>query len=208
MLTRLSGANARGVSGLCLIGPGWEELEHEITRVTFRELSAGEIDAYLVTDEWRGRAGAYAVQGLGARHVARIDGDYLNVVGLPAALLVSILARRYPAFTGSASAAEATVERPYRPRPGAGQQGKQLDSATAMGIFSSIGGFGGRDMAVDLGRLIRSYTCGAAASSFPSRRWSRSTSARARCTRSASRPSACSVVLQERSRPSVRSKTA
>lgn len=100
MLTRLSGRTHEVVSGLCLIGPGWQELEHEITRVTFRELSAGEIDAYLVADEWRGRAGAYAVQGLGARHVARIDGDYLNVVGLPAALLVSILARRYPGLYG------------------------------------------------------------------------------------------------------------
>ncbi len=100
MLTRLSGRTHEVVSGLCLIGPGWEELEHEITRVTFRELSAGEIDAYLAADEWRGRAGAYAVQGLGARHVARIDGDYLNVVGLPAALLVSILARRFPGVYG------------------------------------------------------------------------------------------------------------
>jgi septum formation protein len=100
MLTRLSGRAHEVVSGLCLIGPGWEELEHEITRVTFRELSGGEVDAYLAADEWRGRAGAYAVQGLGARHVARIDGDYLNVVGLPAALLMSILARRFPGVYG------------------------------------------------------------------------------------------------------------
>jgi len=100
MLARLAGRTHEVVSGLCLIGPGWEELEHEITRVTFRELSAGEIDAYLAGDEWRGRAGAYAIQGLGARQVARIEGDYLNVVGLPAALLVSILARRFPGVYG------------------------------------------------------------------------------------------------------------
>jgi septum formation protein len=100
MLTRLAGRTHEVVSGLCLIGSGWQELEHEITRVTFRDLGAGEIDVYLAGDEWRGRAGAYAVQGLGARHVARIDGDYLNVVGLPAALLVSILARRYPGLYG------------------------------------------------------------------------------------------------------------
>ncbi|MHB8059299.1 MAG: Maf family protein [Gaiellaceae bacterium] len=100
MLARLAGRTHEVISGLCLIGPDWEELEHEITRVTFRELGAAEIDAYLAVGEWRGRAGAYAVQGLGARHVARIDGDYLNVVGLPAALLVSILARRYPGVYG------------------------------------------------------------------------------------------------------------
>jgi septum formation protein len=100
MLTRLAGRTHEVVSGLCLIGPGWEELEHEITRVTFRELGAGEIDAYLGSDEWRGRAGAYAIQGLGARLVARIEGDYLNVVGLPAALLVSILTRRFPSVYG------------------------------------------------------------------------------------------------------------
>lgn len=100
MLARLAGQTHEVVSGLCLIGPGWEELEHEITRVTFRELGTGEIDAYLAGDEWRGRAGAYAIQGLGARHIASIDGDYLNVVGLPAALLVSILARRFPGVYG------------------------------------------------------------------------------------------------------------
>ena len=100
MLARLAGRTHEVVSGLCLIGAGWEELEHEITRVTFRELSAGEIETYLSGDEWPGRAGAYAIQGLGARLVARIEGDYLNVVGLPAALLVSILARRFPAVYG------------------------------------------------------------------------------------------------------------
>jgi septum formation protein len=100
MLARLAGRTHEVVSGLCLVGPGWEELEHEITRVTFRELGAGEIDAYLGSDEWRGRAGAYAIQGLGARLVARIEGDYLNVVGLPAALLVSILTRRFPSVYG------------------------------------------------------------------------------------------------------------
>ncbi|MGA9762905.1 MAG: nucleoside triphosphate pyrophosphatase [Gaiellaceae bacterium] len=100
MLARLAGRTHEVVSGLCLIGPGWEELEYEMTRVTFRELAASEIDAYLARSEWRGRAGAYAIQGLGARLVARIEGDYLNVVGLPAALLVSILARRFPGVYG------------------------------------------------------------------------------------------------------------
>jgi septum formation protein len=100
MLTHLAGRTHEVISGLCLIGADWEELEQETTNVTFRRLGVGEIDAYLAGDEWRGRAGGYAIQGLGARHVARIDGDYLNVVGLPAALLVDLLARRFPGVYG------------------------------------------------------------------------------------------------------------
>ena len=69
---------------------------HDRTDVTFRSLSADVVDAYLESGEWEGRAGAYAIQGLGGRLVERIEGDYLNVVGLPGALLVSILERRAP----------------------------------------------------------------------------------------------------------------
>ena len=53
---------------------------------------APEIERYVAAGEWEGRAGAYAIQGLGASLVERVDGDYLNVVGLPAALLVRLLA--------------------------------------------------------------------------------------------------------------------
>ena len=100
MLSRLSAHTHEVISGLCLLGDGWEELAHEVTRVTFRTLSEREIEAYLAVGEWRERAGAYAIQGFGARLVERIDGDYLNVVGLPAALLVSLLAKRYPGSYG------------------------------------------------------------------------------------------------------------
>jgi septum formation protein len=100
MLARLGGHTHEVVSGLCLLGDGWEELAHEVTRVTFRALSEYEIAAYLATGEWRNRAGAYAIQGLGARLVERIEGDYLNVVGLPAALLVNLLAKRYSGAYG------------------------------------------------------------------------------------------------------------
>lgn len=100
MLSRLSGHTHEVISGLCLLGDGWEELAHEVTRVTFRTLREHEIEAYLAAGEWRERAGAYAIQGLGARLVERIDGDYLNVVGLPAVLLVNLLAERYPGAYG------------------------------------------------------------------------------------------------------------
>jgi septum formation protein len=100
MLARLGGHTHDVVSGLCLLGDGWEELAHEVTRVTFRALGEREIAAYLASGEWRERAGAYAIQGLGARLVERIEGDYLNVVGLPAVLLVNLLATRYPGIYG------------------------------------------------------------------------------------------------------------
>jgi septum formation protein len=58
--------------------------------VEFRALDRAAIDAYVRTDEWRGRAGAYAIQGRGATLVARIEGDYLNVVGLPVSTLVDL----------------------------------------------------------------------------------------------------------------------
>jgi septum formation protein len=96
MLHDLAGRTHLVVSGLCLLGPGFAVVEHDATRVTFRELPDAEIDAYLESGEWMARAGAYAIQGLGARLVVRIDGDYLNVVGLPGALLIEKLALHAP----------------------------------------------------------------------------------------------------------------
>jgi len=100
MLGSLAGREHEVVSGLCLRGDGWEELHRVVTLVEFRPLSAAEVERYVASGEWEGRAGAYAVQGLGATLVARIDGDYLNVVGLPAALLVRLLAERFPSRYG------------------------------------------------------------------------------------------------------------
>jgi septum formation protein len=100
MLASLAGRPHEVVSGLCLIGEGFEELHAEATTVVFRPLTGREIAAYVATGEWEGRAGAYAIQGRGAALVERIAGDYLNVVGLPAALLVRLLAARFPGVFG------------------------------------------------------------------------------------------------------------
>jgi septum formation protein len=100
MLEALSGNTHLVVSGLCLITPGWELVEHESTRVMFRELTPRDLAAYVGTGEWEGRAGAYAIQGRGGALVRRIEGDYLNVVGLPASLLVRILAERFAGVYG------------------------------------------------------------------------------------------------------------
>lgn len=96
MLCGLAGRTHEVISGLCLLGPGFAVTGHEVTEVTFRPLPAAELDVYLASGEWEGRAGAYAIQGLGGRLVERIAGDYLNVVGLPGALLVATLERHAP----------------------------------------------------------------------------------------------------------------
>ncbi len=100
MLDSLGGKTHEVVSGLALLTPAWEEVHREVTRVTFRPLDARDLAHYLASGEWEGRAGAYAIQGLGASLVERIEGDYLNVVGLPGALLVRLLAERFPGVYG------------------------------------------------------------------------------------------------------------
>jgi nucleoside triphosphate pyrophosphatase len=100
MLEALGGRTHEVVSGLCLRTPGWEVVEHEVTRVSFRPLTARDLAAYVASREWEGRAGGYAIQGLGAGLVERIEGDYLNVVGLPAALLVRLLSERFAGVYG------------------------------------------------------------------------------------------------------------
>jgi septum formation protein len=100
ILERLSGQTHLVVSGLCLLTPAWEVVEHESTRVLFRDLTPRDLAAYVAAGEWEGRAGAYAIQGRGAALVRCIEGDYLNVVGLPAALLVRLLAERFAGTYG------------------------------------------------------------------------------------------------------------
>lgn len=100
MLEVLSGRTHEVVSGLCLLTPAWEQVCDETTRVSFRTLTPRDIAHYLAAGEWRGRAGAYAIQGLGASLVERVEGDYLNVVGLPAALLVRLLGERFAGTYG------------------------------------------------------------------------------------------------------------
>jgi septum formation protein len=100
MLEELSGKTHVVVSGLCLLTPGWEDLEHETTEVAFRELTPRDLGSYVASREWEGRAGGYAIQGRGASLVRWIEGDYLNVVGLPAALLIRLLAERFAGTYG------------------------------------------------------------------------------------------------------------
>ncbi len=96
MLLALSGRTHTVISGVCLLGADDDVVAHEVTDVTFRLLSHDFVETYVESGEWEDRAGAYAIQGLGGRLVERIEGDYLNVVGLPGALLVTLLEHHVP----------------------------------------------------------------------------------------------------------------
>jgi septum formation protein len=91
-LRRLSGCTHEVYSGLCLRRGELERCGHEVTAVRFREIGADALEWYLASGEWRERAGAYAIQGLGSSFVASVSGDYFNVVGLPVRLLIDELA--------------------------------------------------------------------------------------------------------------------
>ena len=100
MLEALAGRTHMVVSGLALVTPGWELVEDATTLVTFRRLTPRDLAMYVAGGEWEGRAGGYAIQGRGASIVERLEGDYLNVVGLPAALLVRLLAEHFAGVYG------------------------------------------------------------------------------------------------------------
>jgi len=82
-LTLLSGQKHRVFGGICLIAADGSTVSRLVTTVVqFKRLSAGEITGYIESGEWKGKAGAYAIQGLAAGFVKRINGSYSNVVGL------------------------------------------------------------------------------------------------------------------------------
>ncbi len=90
-LERLAGRTHDVVSGLAVVEEGETRTASATTRVSFRDLDRATLDWYLATEEWRERAGGYAIQGRGAALVAGIEGDYLNVVGLPVTALLELL---------------------------------------------------------------------------------------------------------------------
>lgn len=87
----LAGRRHEVYSGLHLCSAGQAVTAHDVTGVTFRSLSPADVARYVACDEWRQRAGAYAIQGIGSALVERVDGDYFNVVGLPVTALVEAL---------------------------------------------------------------------------------------------------------------------
>ena len=91
-LKLLSGRSHRVFTAVCLLTPEGKLRKRLVdTKVRFKRLSGAEIDAYLLSDEWRGKAGAYAIQGLAAAFVRHINGSHASVVGLPVYEVVQLL---------------------------------------------------------------------------------------------------------------------
>ncbi len=83
-LKALSGRRHRVFGGVALIAPGGRRaLRLVVTAVAFKRLAGDEVERYLASGEWLGKAGGYAVQGLAGRFVRAIQGSYSNIVGLP-----------------------------------------------------------------------------------------------------------------------------
>ncbi len=91
MLRLLSGRTHRVVTGVALVSATRQQVAAEVTAVQFLTLSERDIQAYIATGEPTDKAGAYAIQGRAARWIPRIEGCYFNVVGLPIALVSTLL---------------------------------------------------------------------------------------------------------------------
>lgn len=108
-LKLLSGRAHRVYTGVCLITPAGKVRQRlSETRMRFKRLSREELDAYLASGEWRGKAGGYAVQGLAGSFVVKMVGSYTGVVGLPLYETVGLLTsdgyRVHSAWRGGARA--------------------------------------------------------------------------------------------------------
>lgn len=91
-LEQLSGRAHRVYTGVAFITPRGNMRRRLVeTKVRFKKLSRADIDAYIASDEWRGKAGGYAIQGLAAAFVTNLQGSYTSVVGLPLYETVSLL---------------------------------------------------------------------------------------------------------------------
>ncbi|MEZ0212386.1 MAG: Maf-like protein [Xanthobacteraceae bacterium] len=106
-LRLLSGRAHRVYTGIALVTPkGSVRTRLVETRVRFKRLSRDDMESYLGSGEWRGKAGGYAIQGLAGTFVVKLVGSYSNVVGLPLAEAVALLAGEgYPVHAGWAAAA-------------------------------------------------------------------------------------------------------
>jgi septum formation protein len=106
-LRLLSGRNHRVYTGLCIVTPKESFRQRLVeTRVRFKRLNEEDIEAYLASGEWRGKAGGYAIQGLAGSFVVKMVGSYTNVVGLPLYETVTLLGGEgYPIRFGWINAA-------------------------------------------------------------------------------------------------------
>jgi septum formation protein len=89
----LSGRGHWVYTGICLVTPGGQFRQKIVqTKVRFKRLSTREIENYIASGQWRGKAGAYAIQGIAGAFVQKLVGSYTNVVGLPLYEVTALLA--------------------------------------------------------------------------------------------------------------------
>ena len=94
MLHRLSGTRHQVITGVAMVGPGTRrEITSATTYVTMREMTEEQIEAYIASGEWVGKAGAYAIQETADRYIETLEGSFTNVVGLPMELVLEMLQR-------------------------------------------------------------------------------------------------------------------
>ena len=130
-LRLLSGRNHRVHTSVCMVTPNESFRQRLVeTRVRFKRLSAEDIEAYLASGEWRGKAGGYAIQGLAGAFVVKIVGSYSNVVGSAALRDAGVAIRRR--FPGSFRLAEYLTLRGFaQSRQCASPTGCELTSTAA-----------------------------------------------------------------------------
>lgn len=91
MLKKLFGNTHRVITGLCVMNLYKKFTAVVTTRVTFRKATSQELENYLDSGEWKGKAGSYAIQGRAKKFVQKIEGDVTNVVGVPIKRLKQLL---------------------------------------------------------------------------------------------------------------------
>ncbi len=90
-LAKLSGRTHQIVTGVALVGPGLERVEHEVVEMTMFKLGDEELTRYLATNEWEGCAGSYRIESRGLALFAEVKGDLNTVRGLPMTRLIAML---------------------------------------------------------------------------------------------------------------------
>jgi septum formation protein len=133
MLDRLAGRSHEVYTGVAVAGPDTGELLTEVTRssVTFFPLSKERIEAYLDSGVWTDKAGAYGIQGAGGDIVARVDGCFQSVVGLPLCSVAQLLAARGTAIRRDAPVCGLRVSSPCPCWPGIQAPASQSSSGRA-----------------------------------------------------------------------------
>ncbi|MFV0431148.1 MAG: Maf family protein [Alphaproteobacteria bacterium] len=102
-LQALSGRSHRVYTAVSLYSPQTQVFHHRLceSRVIFHRLDSNDINYYIASNEWQGKAGAYAIQGYGGRFIRKIIGSYTNIVGLPCDICYNLLkGSGYPPLQG------------------------------------------------------------------------------------------------------------